>query len=354
LDNLHRSALLQSLSNTISDYRLGEIAPITPAHVERWLNQFDTDDQPVILAEMDSLMKRFYFSKVRVKQYLRSFIRNDIIAARDPRKLLPHVHFLHIQQTGNSQSVLLDIVDEILREDYQYSIAICSTANIYAYMYIDDCIYTGNRLRYDMTGEEGSVAWIPKEAPPGCRLLVYTITVHVDGLNYVKQHLHSAAEKKNIALTGKYSLKIDNTHSLNSKAEFLWPEKLTADPLIDAYTTNLRAILAQRNLSNYDLFRYSGVPSQESFFSSSEARRVVEKAFLKKGIQIVTASQNPAESIRPLGFAKKVSLGFGTVFVTYRNIANNCPLVLWWGDPSMPRTHPLGKWYPLFPRRTNL
>ena len=57
--------------------------------------------------------------------------------------------------------------------------------------------------------------------------------------------------------------------------------------------------------------------------------------------------------MRPLGFMKLVSLGFGTFFVTYRNIANNCPLVLWWGDPDFPMTHPIGIWYPLFPRRRN-
>ncbi len=52
-----RNVLLRSLAATISDYRRGEIAPITPAHVERWLNQFDPADQPVILAEMDSLVR---------------------------------------------------------------------------------------------------------------------------------------------------------------------------------------------------------------------------------------------------------------------------------------------------------
>ncbi len=35
--------------NTITDYHQNEIAPITPTHVERWLNQFEIDDQPIIL-----------------------------------------------------------------------------------------------------------------------------------------------------------------------------------------------------------------------------------------------------------------------------------------------------------------
>jgi ATP-dependent DNA helicase RecQ len=39
------------------------------------------------------------------------------------------------------------------------------------------------------------------------------------------------------------------------------------------------------------------------------------------------------------------------MLVTYRNCPNNAPLVLWYGNPSLPRSHPLSKWWPLFPRR---
>ncbi len=92
---------------------------------------------------------------------------------------------------------------------------------------------------------------------------------------------------------------------------------------------------------------------QEKLFSSSQARKIVEKTFLTKGLELIQNNQYQASSIRPLGFMKLASLGFGTFFVTYRNTANNCPLVLWWGDPSYPVTHPLGRWYPLFPRKTN-
>lgn len=50
----HRNALLLSLANTITDYRQNEIAPITPTHVEKWLNQFEIDDQPIILAKKEN------------------------------------------------------------------------------------------------------------------------------------------------------------------------------------------------------------------------------------------------------------------------------------------------------------
>jgi hypothetical protein len=54
-----------------------------------------------------------------------------------------------------------------------------------------------------------------------------------------------------------------------------------------------------------------------------------------------------------MGFEYFESLGFGSVFITYRNIANNCPLVLWWGDTNYHPSHPFSKWYPLFPRKGN-
>jgi hypothetical protein len=111
-----RSMLIESLANTISDYRQNEITPITSIHVEKWLNQFEFSDQSTILAEMDSIMKRFYFSRYRVKDRVRSFIKDMIMRTNDPMKLLPHVCFLNVQKTGSSQGAMLDIADEVLRE----------------------------------------------------------------------------------------------------------------------------------------------------------------------------------------------------------------------------------------------
>lgn len=57
--------------------------------------------------------------------------------------------------------------------------------------------------------------------------------------------------------------------------------------------------------------------------------------------------------ISPIDYDFFDSLGFGAMFITYRNIANNCPLALWWGAPNSPEDHPFSKWYPLFPRKSN-
>ena len=353
LSLINRGMLLQSLAQTIADYRYSEIPPMTTSHIERWLNQFESEDQPVILAEMDALMKRFYFSRLRVKVCLSNFLKNDVIGSRDSIEVLLHTRFLQIQRQGNSQQALLVIMDEILTNDYGIPISLCGIQDPLDYVYIDDCLYTGSRIRYDLTHGDDAPAWIPKKAPPNCNLIVYNIGVHLFGMNYVDPLIHSAARVKGISVVRKFSMLIDNSRTANSNLAFLWPEQIVNDQAVNFYTTELAAFLAAKGWSSNNLYRSIGIPREETLFSSPEARQVVERAFLKQGIRLAMAGRQRAESIRPLGFEKIGSLGFGTFFITYRNIANNCPLVLWWGDPDLPATHPLGRWYPLFPRSTN-
>jgi hypothetical protein len=187
---------------------------------------------------------------------------------------------------------------------------------------------------------------------PGSKLLIYAPVIHQSAIDYTKPYITSAAKNKNIKCAYYYSVLVENTNSAQSKIEVLWPEEPDDDLRTHPYIANLRTICSQNNWP--DPFRNPNLPAQETLFSSPQNRRVVEQAFLQKGIQLVTSSQNPAPSIRPLGYKKLHSLGFGTFLVTYRNIANNCPPVLWWGNPAMPGSRSLGGWYPLLPRRTNV
>lgn len=349
MDN-ERSSLLQSLATIIADYRRNEITPISPEHVERWLAQFDKDDQQTILTEMNSIMSKFYFSRVRMKKCLHKFLQTGIIATNNPSTVLPHVSFIQNQQKGSSQKFMLNLINEILHEEYDYSLAQCGTSNIELYVYVDDSIYTGNRLRYDLTKGENAPTWITNYAPRNCTLLIYATSIHKDGYSYVERLVKQEAEVKGIRVRWGYSLLIDNKRLLengqisDNRIEVLWPETPLYDSQIDSYVSRLRTYLEHQNWPTHNLFRSNGLSSQETLFSSLEARRTVERAFLRKGVDIITACRDIAPSMRPLGFIKISSLGFGTFFVTYRNIANNCPLVFWWGTRN---------WYPLFPRKTN-
>lgn len=356
MDSTHRNALLKSLAITIADYRLNEIAPITPAHVEKWLNQFEPTDQPVILTEMLSIMQRFYFSRAKAKDCLRNFLKIDVIGAHnsEPLRLLAHVDFLHLQHEISSQEALLQLVDEILNEDYNFSLDDCGTASVHTYIYIDDASYTGSRLRYDMTTGAGAPAWIVNTAPPNCKLFIYNIAFHTGAQKYAMSYINQAAQRKSIGVYKREARMIDTRRLPGSKVEFLWPDSVPNDPAVSSYMSRFYPVRAEKNWRNDIVLRGQGIPNQETLFPSPDARKIIEKAFLLKGSQIINVCRNPSLSMRPLGFEKIPSLGFGTFFVTYQNISNNCPLVLWWGNPTLPATHPLSVWYPLFPRRTNV
>ncbi|MBA2392560.1 MAG: hypothetical protein H0V70_07415 [Ktedonobacteraceae bacterium] len=290
--NADYDILLQSLSETIADYRQNEIAPMTPSHVEKWLYQFDPADRFVILTEMDAIMKRFYFSRNMVKERIRNFLTNRLIDNKDPRDVLHHTGFLCVQKDGSSQRAMLDIIDEILQEEYKFPIALAGIKEIQKYVYIDDAVYTGNRLRYDLTDGASTVGWL-SSGPAKCTLLVYTLAFHKEAWNYVGEKIQNAAIMRQISLKMFTTLWIENTHSPESDIEVLWPERIVGDPVIDPYVADLIAT-SGRSREMDTFFQNTINRGQEKLFSSPQARRVVERAFLTKGLQLVKASQNPA------------------------------------------------------------
>jgi len=329
---------IQSIANTIKDYKVGKIAPIGE-HVEKWINQFNPEDQLIVLAEIDNLLRRFYYSKERTKKS----IREDFLSNFEP-DTLKKFNFLRIQEDGESQAELLKIIDEILQEHYNFTIHECGGSNVF--VYIDDGIFTGNRLHHDV------VPWIEKDAPHGCKLSIYHIASHKRGLEYASGRINIVAQKKQIDVRYRRTLVIDNQMENSSAIEFLWPKELVNyDEEVSKYCNQLKEECVEKGWEPR-LFRNPQIPNQETLFSSSEARDCVEKSFLKVGARIVMSACNPAQSLRPLGFEKLPSLGLGSLFVTYRNVPNNCPLALWWGESErFGPNHPLGLWYPLFPRK---
>lgn len=263
--------LIQSLSETIADYRQSEIAPITSLHIKRWLNQFDPADQFVILAEMDAIMRRFYFSKNLVRESIRSFLKNQLIGNRDPRDVLHHTGFLCVQQDGSSQRAMLDIIDEILLEEYKIPVAMTGIKDIQTYVYIDDAVYTGNKMRYDLTDGASTVGWL-SNCPSNCALLIYTVAFHKEARGYVYPKIKAVADRKQISLKVFTTLLIENTHSLESAIEVLWPDKIASDAVVDSYITEFCAS-SERKIEINDFFRNSGYRGQEKLFSSPEARR---------------------------------------------------------------------------------
>jgi hypothetical protein len=338
-----REVLLKSIADTIADYRYGEIPAPTPDHVDRWVRQFDHSDQQTILEEMGRILRTTYVSRRRAERFVRGLVTSRKVFGPSPATALRDTRFLRIQRKGNSQNDLLELGDTILQAEYGFGIDACGVAPPSLYIYLDDCVFSGNTAWHDLE------VWLPSATADSTLHLVF-FGVYKRGIDYVRRSIRAAT--RSLRLSIRSWLEFQNYPGNERRYDCIWPRDLGGDPYVDTYVAWLR----ERNRDQphrLRLFRPAETPVEEAIFSSPAARDVVEQAFLRAGAYIVSLPTNPKAEMRPLGYEYFDSLGFGATLVTYRNIANNCPLALWWGDPSQHRSHPFSKWYPLFPRSVN-
>ncbi len=341
----HRDALLQSIATTIAVYRKGEVPVPTPAHVDKWVKQFeqlgaDATMQLDMLYEMDHILRKTYVSRARVVKFLSNAVAAPQLVGNNPFAFWKSVNFLRLQQQGNSQADLLEVLDTVLRDCFGFTTGSCGSGGG-PYFYLDDCLFTGNRILHDLS------RWLDSTAPVGAQIHVVVVAQHTSGQWYAQRGLSKLATQKRASVKWWRGIEIEDRRDNIDVSEVLRPARLPDDPLVREYQRQLIDAGFQ------PVYRRPGGRSKGSPFSSEARRDTLEQMFLRAGVYIQSLSQDPNPSMRPLGATWLRTFGFGALIVTYRNCANNCPLALWWGDPNMPQDHPLSTWYPLFPRKVN-
>ncbi|WP_155773767.1 phosphoribosyltransferase-like protein [Methylorubrum extorquens] len=325
---MKRNELLRAIATTIEDYQAGTLAAPTPEHVEKWINQFPQASQLPILSEISHVLDKTYFSRIRVRRVLRAVIKYPGWTAGDPSAFWRQVNFLDLQPRGNSQRDLLALFDKSLNKECGYGISECGQGN--KFLYLDDGLFSGGRIGSDLDG------WIMGPAPKNAELMVAVIALHTQGHYFTNQSLRRAIAKsgKSINLSWVHYMQIEDGLFKVSDSDVLRPTNSEADPEVKKYIASLG-----RNPT----WRVGTSTGPKNFFSSNKGREVLEQEFLKKGIELRARCPYLNEYQRPLGNTTMKTLGFGTLFATFRNCPNNAPLVLWAGDP----------WYPLLRRVTN-
>lgn len=321
--------LAASLATKIADYRLGEIEPPDGDHVLRWVRQFPEADRSDVLSELDHVLGKTYISKTGATSFLGGLLTLNSLAGDDPSSFWRDVNLLNIQKNGNSQNDMLAILEELKLTKFGKQ----KKEKSDTYIYIDDVLFTGNRIGNDLE------LWIQDSAPDAADLHIIVLGLHKLGNWQLGERLKKAvtASGKDIKFKTWRGVELENRKAYRDRSEILWPVSLPASA---AEYGQGKFAFEPRN------------PGQTHFpFSSENGRQRLELAFVEAGMKIRSFSENSAPIMRPLGFSP-FGLGFGSTIVTYRNCPNNAPLALWWGDPSKGRLHPLGKWLPLVPRKT--
>lgn len=324
-----RDDLIASILETTADYREGDLAPPTAEHVERWISQFGAEVQIPILREMDHVLKRTYFSRKGTRKFLAGLFKTEKLVGEDPCAFWKDVKFLDIQGGGASQKEMLALFSTLLQQKCGFGTADCGSSPK-AFVYLDDAIFTGNRVRRDIE------TWIAKTAPAKARLHIVTIALHSGSQHYadVKIKEAAAAAGKTIELTWWRAIQLEDRKAHTTTSDVLRPVEIPEDEGVKAYVAAMRYPPSLRN---------PGHVGENGIFSSDAGRQLLETEFLKAGVRIREMCPHLNQYQRPLGNMILDTLGFGSLVVTFRNCPNNTPLALWAGDP----------WSPLFPRTTN-
>ena len=330
---MNNMSLCELISHKIYDYRKGEIPPLCPQHVKKWADQFSNRLQKTLLEEINYTLGKSYIPKTIFQSFIEQLLFNKNLVVGDASTFWRSVNFLNIQQAGNSQKDMLDIFNIALSENFGFGIENCGSPEG-LFIYLDDIIFTGNRVRRDIE------AWVTQQAPVSCKIHIIVMACHASGQWYADNNI-----TRTIIETGKtIPLKWWNCSKIEDRKKYINSSDVLR-PIGIPYENNITQYIKILEDEGYPvLFRQELTPHYiSSFFSNETGRQYLEEVFLESGVKIINNSSYFPYSMRPLGFSKLRILGFGSLLVSYRNCPNTTPLALWAGNP----------WYPLFPRKTN-
>ncbi len=230
-----RNALLASIASTIADYRQGEISTPDSDRVDKWISQFGAAVQEPILDELDHVLKKTYISKPEVEKFLTSLLTDSTLAGVNPCDFWKKANFLNIQGGGNSQREMLAMFGDALQKTCGLTIDRCGSRGG-PYIYLDDVIFTGNRIKNDL------LDWMSSNAPAKGEVHVVVVAFHRGGQYYAKTKIQEActAASKVININWRSCLEIEDRKAYINRSDVLRPASVPADALTKAYVQELK------------------------------------------------------------------------------------------------------------------
>jgi hypothetical protein len=322
----------------IGDYQNDNNVQLTSQDIIDWSNQFDDGDRKFILQEMLHLLNQgIYLSRVKAKALLKERIKEftEHYKYQSVNSFLNETIFLDLQQAGKSQGAILELLDEVLKENYKTKLSDCGGKSHKNFIYLDDGINTGNtvfkQLSVWLKEQDGNVTRLISVNNKSIRLIVSAFYYHTwswENLRWrLKKDLNSDEILNRIEMFFDYEIQ-NHPRRQNQQYNLAYPVQ-GQPPKIKAFLQNLHE--GARNHED-KAFRPSNKPGKELFFSNPENRNRFERILLDKGITILNKVEKIYYQHRPLGdgLPSYKTFGTGTLYFTWRNISNTCPLVFWW------------------------
>lgn len=334
----------ENIVSVTQDYHcdVENATPMTVEHVLDWVAQFDGTDQEFILSELSHLFSHgIYVSREKAKEYMFNLMPflSQHFQYESVERFLNESNFILIQEEGKSQDILLKLLDEVLVEKFGRRLSSCGAMGVKNYIYIDDILATGKTF-------VGNIQqWLKEDdrlemlADKRIRLISYFFAYHTLSLSNSRFILKSNLGKD--LFLNQTSFPVAFVYKIQNNIKDFKPDLNLIYPINQ---NDVNTELYLNSLTGYagrhrDIaYRPANLPVNETFFSSKENRIRLENIFLNKGIEIISRIKDELKqkNHRPLGktYPSYHTFGTGTMFFTWRNISNTCPIVLWWHQPA--------------------
>jgi hypothetical protein len=336
--------LVDQVFEIVKDYHADTGFEMTKNRIVEWVNQFDEHDRDFVLSEFLHLLnKGIYVSKDKGKEIL---WRNlEAIASKqkylDLRTFLWETRFILTQKKSKSQDSLYRILQELCIEKIGCELNADMHIPVKNYIYLDDILATGKTAYQDLKEWIYQENQLDKIVSGQVSIFISLFACHLRGFQNNNWRLKLDFNKDDLL----HKIKLQSGYLIDDRVRFPSSTLNFAIPCrglnekIDHYFD-----LLQSTSKENEAFRNQNKPIDEMFYSNPTNRARFEAILGSKGVEILEKVKELNPAHRPFGatFPSYKTLGTGTLFFTWRNISNTCPLVFWWDNPSH-------NWKSLFP-----
>jgi len=186
-----RAQLINKIVSCVADYRENEIPRVDSTRVTAWLEQFEENDQPVVLAETERMLSKTYISRASAKSFIDALVMSKKVTGDDPAAFWRSAGFLRLQSASQSQGDMLVLLEEVLADKFQLNTSSQdSTASVY--IYLDDLSFSGNQIKNDLLN------WAKEKNIREATVYVIVIGLYTYGAYYVTRELKKEFDGRKI------------------------------------------------------------------------------------------------------------------------------------------------------------
>ncbi|NGF77155.1 hypothetical protein G5B10_14795 [Fluviicola sp. SGL-29] len=340
--------LADSIYEVIKDYRNHDNVFITHQNIIEWAEQFE-EDGVLVLTELNKIIKETYVSREKAKEFINQHILGylKLYNYSNITTFLIDTEFINVQQSHKSQHAILNLLEEVLSEQFYESHTKYNDYPKKNYIYFDDILASGSTIGRDIVSllnktDSSGKKFEQKIQDNEIRLSISIFCMHTWGFEFQKYRIQKEfSDKMMKKINWFWNYEIQNHAKFNNQKLNIAKPIKGNNLKINGYLENLPAATKYEDYA----YRKVNTPTTEEFFTSADNRIKFENILTEKGIDIINMIQGEVKpNIRPLGLINpqyKI-FGLGTHFFTWRNIPNNSPLVYWWEVNGH-------NWKPLFP-----